>query len=636
VATFADLLGPDSEPEFARSPLAFLAVSYEPGARPGADGKDGVGPGTEARVRAAAAMITDQCPRSVGGGTYVWLNGPVADVPSGSGCGFAALLSRLPEDGPLAAELGRAFACARSQPLDVGTAAGRLLRGMTPPFAVVTCTGPHQPVFAATDLMGCRHLYWYQGDRWAGVSTSLLALARCAGAAPDWEALAIRSTLGFHLGTSSPFAEIRKLGPGGACALEGGRVGISQYSDPRPEPSAAAHSSAGLVRPLVRFLREQGERYADLKPVIELSGGLDSRVLLASIPETRRSGLRAVTLNQPGAKDGQIARQLAAATGLDHCLVPMTEIGDLTPAGAWALVRAAAARDDCSSNPVSHAVLDWAEEHIGTDPRIHGAGGEIARGFYYLGQRQHARATPALSARLARWRLMTNEAVDAACLGNGLARWGRATTARAVEEVLSGYGCDWLRSTDEFYTWERVVRWAGLRLSASSTERTVLSPLLAPEFVAVARACPPTLKRNSRFMAMILSELDPDLARMPLDTGYIPARLAAPAVLARARSYPVTGKKVVRKVGQRIARRGRPGVGAPVLNRLVVEHWRQEPGVLAGVAATGLADDAWIGRMLAGACEPDPATVGYLANLVVMTEAVAVAPALAGVSLSRP
>jgi len=54
------------------------------------------------------------------------------------------------------------------------------------------------------------------------------------------------------------------------------------------------------------------------------------------------------------------------------------------------------------------------------------------------------------------------------------------------------------------------------------------------------------------------------------------------------------------------------------------------------VAATGLADDAWIGRMLAGACEPDPATVGYLANLVVMTEAVAVAPALAGVSLSRP
>ena len=85
---------------------------------------------------------------------------------------------------------------------------------------------------------------------------------------------------------------------------------------------------------------------------------------------------------------------------------------------------------------------------------------------------------------------MANEAVDSACFGAELAPWVRSTALSSVQRILTGYRCDWLTATDEFYTQERVVRWAGLRLSASSTERTLLSSLLHPDFVAVARACP--------------------------------------------------------------------------------------------------------------------------------------------------
>jgi asparagine synthase (glutamine-hydrolysing) len=91
----------------------------------------------------------------------------------------------------------------------------------------------------------------------------------------------------------------------------------------------------------------------------------------------------------------------------------------------------------------------------------------------------------------------------------------------------------------------------------------------------------------------------------------------------------VTGRKVVSKIHQRIAAAGQPGVGQAVLGRLVLEHWRSEPDLLTTVPGTGLADETWVRRLLDGTCQADPATVGYLANVLVMSEMTAVDPVLA-------
>jgi asparagine synthase (glutamine-hydrolysing) len=628
LGTYAGQPGPDDDAATARLPLAFLAVSYEAGAEP-APGE----PGGENRVRAAAAMLTDQGAQSVGGGTKIWLHGPEPwTMPRADG-GFTALLSRSPCPAELTARLGGLLAKRRQHPLAIDPAAADMMRVITPPFAVVSCAGQERPVLAATDLMGCRHLYWHQGDGWAAMSTSALALARCVAAEPDREAIAVRSMLGFHLGTRSPFSRIHKFGPAALCALFHGKVHVTQYADPWPEPAWAgsAPPPAELARTIARLLRTCGAWTAAEFPdsVLELSGGLDSRIQLAAVPPARRAMLRGVTLDTAGTRDSLVARRLAGITGLDHRVLSLDPLTELSPPEAWALVRRSAVRDDCSANPISHGVLDWVEDRVGTQPRIHGAGGETARGFYYLGQRQHPRVTNRLASRLARWRLMTNEAVDARCLGTELARWVRSTAIGEVQQVLDSYQCDWLTATDEFYTRERVVRWAGVRLSASSTERTVLSSMLHPDFVALARSCPPSLKRNSRFMAMVLAALDPNLARIPLDSGYIPAGLAAPTILGRARSSSVTGKKIVHKIHQRLSSAGQPGVGQAVLGRLVLEHWRSEPHLLMALPATGLADGAWLGRLLDGSCDADPATMGYLSNLLVMAETTTVDPELA-------
>jgi asparagine synthase (glutamine-hydrolysing) len=580
-------------------------------------------------------MLTDRPAQVAGGGTRVWLHGPepwiVGPRPDGS---FTAMLSRSPCPAGLMSRLAGLLGKKQRDPSSIDPAAAGILRGITPPFAVASCVGQDQPVIAATDLMGCRHLYWHQGDGWAAVSTSALALACCAAAEPDAGAIAVRAMLGFHLGTSSPFAGIQKLGPAGLCVLSHGRVHATQYANPWPEQALPGRGAppADLARRIACLLQSFAAWSVHEFPdaVIELSGGLDSRIQLAAIPPNRRTGLHGITLDAAGNNDGFIARRLASLTGLDHRVLSVAPLGDLTPARAWTLVRQSALRDDCSGNPVAHGVLDWAEERLGIQPRINGAGGETARGFYYPSQRQHPEASDRLTGRLARWRLMTNEAVDAGCLGADLAPWARSTAISEVQRILTGYQCDWLTSTDEFYTRERVVRWAGLRLSASSTERTVLSSMLHPDYVALARACPPSVKRNSRFMAMVLSGLDANLARIPLDSGYVPARLAAPTAADRARSCSVTGKKLVHKVHQRLASAGQPGVGQCVLSSLVVAHWRSEPQLLSGLPATGLADASWLSRLLDGGCPADPATVGYLANLLVMTQKTGAGHVVAG------
>ena len=354
--------------------------------------------------------------------------------------------------------------------------------------------------------------------------------------------------------------------------------------------------------------------------MLQLSGGLDSRVQLAAIPAARRAGIRAVTLVETGSPDGVIARQLALRDGLDHETVPLDGLADLGPAEAYQLVRQAAIRHDCSGNPVAHAVLDWAEQGLDGGTRIHGMGGEVARGFYYPGQRQQAAADRMLVDRLARWRLLTNEAVAAGCLGPSLAVWARQQAFTRLREIITGYGCDWLTATDEFYLRERLARWAGLRLTVAGTEQTLLGSLLHPGFVARARACPPEGKRGSRFMAMVLGELDPALARLPLESGYVPATLASGGTAARLQSQRVTRRKVASKVRQRVRRTGRPAAGAPALAAAVLACWRREPARLDGVTGSGMVDPGWVADMLSGIRGADVTTVGFLANLQVIVE----------------
>ncbi|MGY0233472.1 hypothetical protein PT931_17115 [Longispora urticae] len=513
--------------------------------------------------------------------------------------GFTVLLNREP----------------RSPGGDVTTAdvAGWLVSGpeafglVTPPFAAAHRAAAGEPVVAVTDFLGFRQVYWWQGSGVAGLGTSAPELARVAGAALDHDALGVQSLLGWQLGDATPFAGVSKVPAGHYARLHRGRVELVRYDVDRSEEprgkQATAVEAAGLLRDyLVRYLDEHSD------PVLQLTGGHDSRILLGAIPSDRRRGLHTLTLDSPGGRDAPIARALSARYKMNHQVFDTSSLTGLTAAEGYALATTAALRLDCAANPLALAPLSAAESQLPQGRRLSGLGGEVARGFYYGAQPSGA-TTAHLAERFARWRLFTNEAVDRDALVPEFSEAAEKYTIGLVTAQLTGYGDQWLRSLDEFYLWQRMQRWGGVHGTVAAVDRVFLNPMFDRRFIELARAADPADKRDSRLLAAIMRELDLELAVIRLDSG------RSPNQLAKGRgNWRATARKAVGKVAQRVSGSRRASLGAPLLSRLVVEHWRANPELLAGLP--DLVRPSYVAELLDGRRPGDQATVAFLLNVL--------------------
>ncbi|GAA3110345.1 hypothetical protein [Streptosporangium carneum] len=498
---------------------------------------------------------------------------------------------------------------------------GRELGDLAAPFAAVLAE-EDGALLAAVDQLGMRHLYLAEGPGWAALSTSPTSLARLTGGGLDLDVLGAYRLIGHHLGTDTPYAGVRKIPAGHVVRLSEGRATLTPYKSPGHPPTT---DLAEAVRRAARILRDNMERLLDEHPdaVLQLSGGLDSRILLAAVPEGRRRQVRALTLASVESRDQELATRIATAYRLERQVIDMDRMAGLTPARAHELVTAAALSTGGINNPVQLAVQEWAEAQAPREPRINGFGGEFSRAFYYLGQRQHPGPTPQLVDRLAEWRIFSVEYADPEMFTGDFAAETKASTMRRLREMFAGYRTDWLSSTDEFYFHERTQRMVGATLSTACTRYTTLSPMLHPAFVEQARAMDPAVKLYSRYNAMLLDRLAPDLARIPLDTGLRPVTLFAPKPVRAARLGLDLGLRAARKARQRIRRSGNPGVGEPTMVALLVAHWRAEPSLLEPALGTGLVRQEWLARMLSGEYDPTPGTAAFLAILCAASTALA-------------
>lgn len=567
------------------------------------------------------------------------LAGPEPAVPHRTGDGWVILTPPEPDDrmtGQAETFTVRLTKAARTGTGDVSAATiarwlvdplrpdGAGLASLLPPFAAAHRGRADGPVVVAGDWLGARALFWWQGAGAAAVSTSALALAAFAGTGLDRASLGVQSWLGWQIGVDTVFQGVTKLGPGCLAVLHHGRVGIHQYAEPagvRPGPDRP--TGPAVVEGMADLLRTFHDTYLTDHPdaVLQLSGGLDSRLLLCAVPPRQRPGLAAFTLDVRGGAESRIACRLADQSGLAHRVYLLDEQPPMSPAAAHAMVVDAAIALDCMASPLALAPLARFETMLGQGDRLAGTGGEIARGFYYPGQPHHATTSPVLVDRLARWRLFTNEAVAPAALDPDFPASARSVTLDRLTTRLSGYGADWLRATDEFYLYDRVQRWAGAHSTVAAVARASVNPLLDRRFVQLAFAATADQTRSSRLIGQVVSRLDPRLAAVPLDSGLIPARLADDGLVARGQRQLAAGRKVVGKVRQRLQGRRRGQLGATELARLVVAHWATEPETVAPLRDTGLVPEPWLDRLVAGQVAADPATVSFLVNVLVASQA---------------
>jgi len=254
-----------------------------------------------------------------------------------------------------------------------------------------------------------------------------------------------------------------------------------------------------------------------------------------------------------------------------------------------------------------------AEAQIDQGHRLSGLGGEVARGFYYAGQPNGATTSDQLVERLARWRLFSNEAVEEAALDSGFHDRSRATTLSTLDGLFTPG--DWLRATDEFYLLHRMHRWAGVHGTVAAVRRHVINPMFDRRFVELALAVAPEDKRDSRLLGRLLCQLDPELARIPLDSGLVPARLAYPSAATRLTTRAQIARKAARKVRQRLSGTRKPQFGAGTAADLVLTHWRENPAACAPLREAPALNQRWLDGVLAGG-PAQATTVAFLVNLL--------------------
>lgn len=489
------------------------------------------------------------------------------------------------------------------------------LSRLLPPFAAAT--GDERGVRMVADSMGFRQLFHSEpGTAGESVLSTSALLAGWTRTAPlDEVALSVQSLLGWQLGQRTLHSGIRKLSPGAGASLGADGVVL--------EPAGPADESSITLREAVAsaasILRGSLETLLDDHPdaVLQLTGGMDSRLLLAAVPPARRRGLRAMTLGDADSGDVRIASQLAARDGIRHDVYRAAELDGVGPEEAWEACRSAAVRLDGMADPVTLAVLGWDERSFDQGVRISGLGGEVARGFYYLGKVEERPVTAKEAARLGAWRMFANESIEPGLLVDDFAAVARQYADEEVFAALTAQDSEWFHATDSLYLRHRMQRWAGATDTAVAYQRVVINPMLDERFLTIAQRLSPPQKADSRFLASLLMELDPGLGAIPLEGRLAPASYADPTRWQGVAKKALLARKLARKAVQRVRGTNRAAEGVVVLAGKVVEHWRSDAAQLESLADTGLIAPEWIDGVLAGRIQPRPSSVGFLTNVLV-------------------
>lgn len=525
------------------------------------------------------------------------------DLLAEPGAGFTARLSR----------------AARTRMSDVSTAdVAAMISGdgdlaaLVPPFAAAHRHGPGAPVVVVGDWLGFRQIYWWCGNGVAAVSTSARALSVLAGDGLDLAGLAAQALIGWQVGDATIFRGVRALPPATIATLAGGTLHQRRYAGPPVRPVQAIDLD-DAVEEMAAILGDWQTSYLEEHPdaVLQLTGGHDSRILLAAIPEKLRAGLHALTLDDGRSADVAIAARLSARYGLRH---QVHKPRWPTPEQAHNLVLTAARALECLASPLALAPLLLAEADLDQGHRLSGLGGEVARGFYYAGQPTGATTTAALVERLARWRLFSNEAVAAEALDPDFLADARDTTLTTLKELFAPG--EWLRATDEFYLFHRMHRWAGAHGTVAAVRRHFINPMFDRRFIELALAVAPADKRDSLLLGRLVTRLDPDLARLPLDSGLTPARLATRSVVTHLTTRTLTVRQAAGKVRQRLTRARKAQLGAADASALVLAHWRAEPQACQALYDVPVLRRDWLDGLLAGRRSAEPTTVAFLVNLL--------------------
>jgi len=344
-----------------------------------------------------------------------------------------------------------------------------------------------ETLFLVTDRFGLRPLYVHAAGGAVQFSSDMVAVALAAtgDVALSPTALAEWITFGMFLDDATWFAGIRQLP--GATIAQWSRTSSSErrYWDwsaieRQHVPRRETHALDEVCERWLHVAHRQAPQ--DLRAVVPLSGGLDSRLLFASLPPG--ADVHALTFGVPSSPDVRIAQAVAAVRGCPHHLLPIDS-------GNWLQGRLAASNQTgCLVNAIhAHNVIGLPLLRELGGICYDGYGGDGTIGGQYL-------APPGTSA--------ADYLVQRLSSGGPLAMDPGAARARILES--------WRRSglpPDLFQVEARGRRFinAGTLRMRLGTE--VRLPFLDADFMPFVMALPENWRAKSRLYRRMVTRLHP-------------------------------------------------------------------------------------------------------------------------------
>lgn len=316
------------------------------------------------------------------------------------------------------------------------------------------------------------------------------------------------------LGDDTVFKEVKLLGPDRMIELT--PAGARPIPTPKPLPDA----------PVAMPLPERIERHRavldrvlashlDVERAVHcpLSGGLDSRLLLAAIRRTPAAP-RVYVYGPPGSADVRIARAIGAAQGFPVAWTDK-QAAAIEPEAFPAMVARNFDANDGLPNfgnifDNGHNLLARDARHEGGLPAASGGGGEVYRDFFYLPDR------PLAAEVVARTFFARFVAADATALFDA-----RAFLAAIRDKMLTALGRPGEHGhlpravVEQLYPRFRCRALFGREISLESRLSPWLVPFLDHAVVAEAATLPAAARHAGAFEAALLNAIDPALAAQP-------------------------------------------------------------------------------------------------------------------------
>ena len=338
---------------------------------------------------------------------------------------------------------------------------------------------------------------------------------------------------------SSPIRGIERVSQSGYLCVEGGRV-IRSHHLPFYQTFRSESIANGLnvIESIVR-----GVKKFNATPSLALSGGLDSRMLLALMLRSTEKGWRVHTLGDPTHPDVQVGRAIAEKLNLEYHHIHPTLFD---PDVMFERMTSYALQAQLIEFASTATKLQYGEELRSTG---HFA---IDGGFGEIGRRS-------LFKRLAK---LGKRAIDAENIPKlvGLLRYDRPQIFRpeiltemergveeelrsVIEEMPAIHEVGYENYVDIFALRTRIPNYGGYEQARVDAEVVNLMPFMQPSYVRAMLNAPLSEKLGGRFYKNFIRENAPSLTNFPLVKGSASYRFSL-----SARSAWVAGK-IQQKMG---------------------------------------------------------------------------------------